>query len=511
MTKGKKRTEQQWLDESRSLMLRGDFVQAGAFVSAALDEFPTSLDLRRTLAGVFLQTGQTERAETILRDIFRERPQDSGAAFALAKLLFDQLCPRAAGQVLRGCLEPDARDAELAIRAIEMLDEADRKADAAAIAEAAVAATPDDARLHAYAGMLELQLGEFERAREHCLFALAHSANACEWHVPHGLASAQRYTEAIHPDFARFGECIQRTDLSVKARSSLLFALGKAFDDIGDYEQAAVFFRKANTLARSLTRWSRKDWRRAVEARLAAHPIALRGVPTNDFTPVFIVGMPRSGTTLFSELLARDLRVTNRGELPWIAKLAGQPDLNGDPSLDALEHASRFYKEHARRDDVNATHWIIDKQPLNFRYVDLILALFPKAKIIHCVRNERDTALSIWTQSFLEEAQGYAFDFDDISVVMRDCNRLMKHWKDRYPQSIRTVRYEQVVTQPEKSTTDALAWLGIHDGAPSAGRHISSISTASLWQARQSVYSRSVRRWIAYASHVPELLRFTDA
>lgn len=504
-------TEQQWVEQVRALVLRGDFAGAESALELALSGFPQSFELRRMLAGLHRQARREGEAESLLRDLLSERPQDAGGAFTLARLLIEQGRPRAAGEVLRRCFEGAGHDADVAIRAIEMLDEADRKADAAIIAEYATATMPGDPRLHAYAGMLALQLGRFEHAREHYLFALAHSPQACEWHAPHGLASAQRYSDATHQDFALFGECLQRTDLSGRARSSLLFALGKAYDDIGDQARASAYFREANALAHSLTQWSRKAWRRAVEARLASAPPARHATAVGDFIPVFIVGVPRSGTTLLAELLSRCPSVCNRGELPWIAKLAERADLSGNPSEDALQRGAKFYAAQTRRDDAPAARWFVDKQPLNFRYVDLMFALFPNARIIHCRRNARDTALSLWTQSFREDVQGYAYDFDDITTVMRDCGRLMAHWEDRYPQVIATVHYEQLVAQPDQTLAWLIEWLGIPASGSSAAEPSSSISTASLWQARQPVHSTSVQRWRAYAPLVPELLKFADA
>jgi tetratricopeptide (TPR) repeat protein len=502
-------SEQQWLQQARALVLRGDFAQVEPLLKVALEEHPRSFELRRVLAGVYRQIHRYDEAEALLRELSRESPQDAGTAFTLAELLIGQARTQAAGQVLRSCFDGGQHDPNLAIRAIELLDEADRKLDAAAIADNAIAAVPDDPRLHAYAGMLQLQLGAFERARKHHLFALEHSPKACEWHVPHGLASAQRYADAGHPDFERFRACLQRTDLSDKARASLLFALGKAHDDIGDYRNAALYFRQANAIANSLTDWSRKDWRRMVSARLATNPVTRPCLPGSGFIPIFIVGMPRSGTTLLAELLSRHAGVCNRGELPWIGRLAQQPDLSGDPSTEALTRAAAVYTAQARRDDGADARWFVDKQPLNFRYLDLVLALFPNARIIHCIRNARDTALSLWAQSFSEDVQGYAYHFDHIAVVMRDCERLMQHWRRCFPHSIRAVHYEELVAAPEATMAALATWAGLPDAATTRAES-PSISTASLWQARQPVYARSLRRWQAYVEYVPKLLEFKD-
>lgn len=509
------RTAGDWLATVQAQMLRGDLAAAQASLTQALAEYPASIDLRRARSGVFQQVGRSADAEALLRELLADTPGDAASAFALARILKEQGRTASAAATLRACFaDPsNCRDAGLAIKAIELLDDCDRKADAAAIALDAIDASPDDARLHAYAGMLRIQLGEFEQARRHYLYALEHDERAWEWRAPIGLSATQRYRDASHPDFAVFTTGLGQKGLSEKARAELCFALGKMYGDAGDYTQAARHFRAGNAIVHRLTRWSRKAWRRAVEVRLASKPSGRQIEPSAGFTPVFIVGMPRSGTTLLAELLSRCPGVCNRGELPWIAKLAEQPALSGDPSDRALQRAAATYAMHARQDDVPDARWFIDKQPLNFRYIDLMLAMFPQARIIHCRRSARDTALSLWTQYFLEDVQGYSCDFQDIAVVMRDCERLMTHWQERYADSIRTVAYEDLIAQPDATITNLARWIGMPAPAataPAASQAPSTISTASLWQARQPVNARSVGRWQHYAQQIPELRRFPD-
>ena len=506
------RDEEDWLATARAQILGGDLVVAQTTLAQALIDYPASVELRRAQAGVFLKIGHIADAERLFGELLVQNPGDSASAFPFAHLLQEQGRTAAAASVLRDCLasEPHARDANLAISAIELLDDCGRKRDAAAIAETVIDANPDDPRLRAYAGMLEIQLGEFERARQHYLFALEHDGRAWDWHVPIGLSSAQRYGSDDHPDFGLFRDGLRREGLSDLARAELHFALGKAHDDIGDYWTAARHFREGNAIRRRLTQWSRKAWRRMVEARLAASPIAHSLEPARNFTPIFIVGMPRSGTTLLAELLSHESGVCNRGEQPWLARLAQLPDLSGAPGRAALRHAASIYAARSRQDDADGVRWFIDKQPLNFRYVDLALAMFPDAKVIHCQRSPRDTALSLWMQCFLEDVQGYAYDFGDIATVMRDERRLMAHWRERYPDSIRSVRYEDLVTAPTDTVAKLAAWIGLPASLPKVAANAASspeaISTASLWQARQPVTSRSIGRWKNYASAVPELL-----
>lgn len=512
-----KHAAQAWLAIAQAQLSGGDLAAAQATLAQALSEHPGARDLHRAQAGVLLRMGRDGEAETRLRELLDGDAGDAASAFTLAALLKEQGRMAAVAAVLRACVgqASNRRDTGLAIHAIELLDDCDRKFDAAELAAAAIEANPRDARLHAYAGMLQIQLGEFEQARHHYLFALEHDIRAWEWHVPIGLASAQRYQSAEHPDFALLCAGLQQQGLSEKARAELHFAFGKAHDDIGDHGQATQHFRDGNAMAHRATRWSRKAWRRAIEARLATPAHAQHADPTPGFTPVFIVGMPRSGTTLLAELLSRQHSIRNRGELPWIAKLAERPALASNPGRATFQDAAARYAARARQDDAGDARWFIDKQPLNFRYVDLMLELFPDARIIHCQRNARDTALSLWMQCFLEDVQGYAYDFDDIAIVMRDCERLMAHWHQRFPDAIRSVRYEQLVSDPGSVTQVLADWVGLPPRAAEASsgpsEPSSSISTASLWQARQPVNTRSVGRWRHYVDRVPELLRFPEA
>lgn len=513
---GQPDSEQAWLDAIRAAALRGDRATAQASLTSALSAFPHSTELRRIEAGLLQQAGLLPEAAAKFEALLRDHPGDAASALALARIRADDCCAEAAAAILRRTFSvpENVREPGLAIAAIELLDDCDRKRDASGIAGAAIEANPTDARLYAYAGMLQIQLGEFTTARAHYLYALEHDERAWEWHVPIGLSSAQRYGSPQHPDFALFRRGLRRDDLSELARAELYFALGKAHDDVGDYAEAAHHLRAGNAIRHRLTTWSRKDWRRAVEAKLAAQRSASAAAPTPGFTPVLIVGMPRSGTTLLAQLLAHLPAICNRGELPWLARLAQRPDLSGTADRNKLQAAATEYARRARRDDATPdAHWFIDKQPLNFRYVDLALALFPDARIIHCVRNERDTALSLWMQCFLEDVQGYSYDFDDIALVTRDCAKLMAHWTQRFPESIRTIRYEQLVADTESEILALSQWLGAASSAAAAVPKVpavSSIGTASLWQARQPVTPSAVSRWRHYTLLVPELLTLPE-
>lgn len=496
------------LERGRALVLRGDLAGATAAFRKGLIDDPASTGLRHALAGVLWQAGDATEAEALLRAVLAEDADNVAATFLLARVLMAQGRMLAVETCVRA-LFVRPRDTGTLIHAIELLDDCGRKQAASDLVEAAIGAGSDDPRLHAYAGMLAMQLGEFERARARYRFALDHDARAVEWQSAYGYAMCKRHGAADDADFDLLRGLLARGGLSEPARASLLFALGKACDDIGDPAQAASWLREANALAAKLADWSRKSWRRVVAARLDAAPIGGVQAPDPAFIPVFVVGLPRSGTTLVAERLSRRARVCNRGELTWIAQLAQQLAQGARPTPDAYARAAATYIAQVRQDDTDA-RWFIDKQPLNFLHVDLILALFPQARIVHCRRNARDTALSIWMQYFAGRELGFAYDFADIAAVGQGCDRLMAVARRRHGDAIREVRYEDLVREPDRVIGQLAAWIGLdaQDAADPPGPVV--ISTASAWQARQPVHVRSVGRWRAYAGSVPELLGLPD-
>lgn len=496
----------EWLDAAQSLTLGGHGQEALALLEAGHASCPHHSGLSLALAGFYVDRQRYVEAERLLNAIRKEHPNHLGAAFMLARVLKAQGQLNRMAQQLVAAVSLHSLDTELAIETIEALDDADRKAEAYAICQRALnAECADDARLHAYAGMLALQLGQFVHARAHyeAVLEQAGEPRAWEWHIAAGISQSQRYVEPADVDRQRFQQALRRDDISPAARIELLFALGKLHDDLGDAGAAAEAWREANTLAHAHSRWSRKTWRRMIDARIHAAPMRQRPLESRGWAPLFVVGVPRSGTTLLAQRLASLADIVQRGELRWLPEMAAQLP---DPAQAAL--LAKHYELQLRQDDRHAK-WFIDKQPLNLLHIDLILALWPDAKIVCCVRNPRDTALSIWTQRFGDPAHDYAYDFHDIAAVIQGCHRLTGHWMARYPASVRLVSYETMVVAPDAEIESLGKWLNTAPEVESATR-ISPvmISTASVWQARQPIYQTSVGRWRTYAEFFPELLRF---
>lgn len=434
-----------------------------------------------------------------------------GEASARAHALRERGQLDAATAVMRDCARAHPGQLEVTLACAQFARQCNRHAEASQLCEAQLAGGVASAGLLALAGNIAHERGQFDQARAHYLAALQAGVNLNEWFVLHALANTQRYTDPAHPDIARFAHYAQAPGLSANARASIRFAQGKACDDLGDHAGAAAHWREANALARQLQPWSPLAWQQFIDAQLrsAGAPVALDS--RDGRVPVFIVGMVRSGTTLVAEQLARQPGVRNRGELPFAGYLAEQLLAQGlarDPA--SLAAARDIYAAHLYQDDAPAT-WYIDKHPLNFRYLGQIAAMLPNARIVYCRRDPRDNALSIWSQLFAHRDNAYAYDFGDIAACAAGCDTLMQHWQRTLTVPIHTLDYEQMVADPAQTTAQLIDFLGgAASASPTPVPASTPIASASLWQARQPIYHRSVGRWRAYAPYLPELRSVPD-
>lgn len=495
-----------WEASARQLVAQG----AAATAVALLRAMPASLAaqpvLRVALGEALWQAGAAGEAEAVLRRVLAEDPRHYPAALALARQLRNRGRLDAAVAALAAACGQGA-DLAVLLECALFMKQCQREAPALALCEGALARGERDARLFALAGNLALALGRFEQARTWLLEAIAQGVDFNEWQVPEALARAQRYRDPQHPDFARFEDWRNDPRLGPRARASLLFGLAKAYDDVGDCARAATLLREANAVARSLSPWSREGWQAVIAAQLAAPTPRVTASVACDCTPVFVVGLPRTGTTLVAELLGRHPDVRNRGELPMLGYIASRLRQSGhaqDPI--ALRDAAELYLAHLRQDDAPA-RWYVDKDPLNFRYLDTVAALFPQARVVYCRRDRRDTALSIWSQMFGNPEYGFACDFADIALVAADCERLMAHWQRKLPLAIHVLDYEHLAAQPQEALDALGAFVGLptFDLLAAPAPEGKAIASASLWQARQPVHRGSIGRWQRYVPYLPEL------
>ena len=478
-------------------------------LAAALSRWPHDLELRYRLGNALRMSGQVVQAEEMLRGVLKRRPRHAEAALSLAYMLRDAGRPNAAGAVIAELDASQKPEAKVSAGYLEFLHECRQYRRARELSRKALARAPQDPALQLLAGRTAHVLGQFDLARDHFLKAMDGGLDVDAWgSVVVLLASAQRYDSPQHPDFARFEKMLGNPRLSPDAHAAAGFALGKAYDDLSMFEKAAQVLREANARTAAVHAWSAAGWKAFVDDQIrAGYPLAPRARAPGEPVPVFVVGLPRSGTTLAAELLGRHPQLSNRGELNWMQFIAQQLQLGRwSGNAQTLQTAAGLYLRQLQLDDA-PTPWYIDKNPLNFRYLGLIAAMFPQARVIHCVRNTRDTALSIWSQFFAHEDNNYAYSLEGIAAFAEGYERLMRHWQQRLSTPIFTLSYESMTAAPGAVLEQLSAFLGLPqlDLLGASPKIDAPIATASVWQARQPIYRTSTERWRGYAPYLPQL------
>ena len=502
-----------WLACARHVAQLAHDPAAIAWLRQAVQHNPLIRELRQALASALWERGEVADAECELRALLATQPARLESLALLARLLRSDGRLGEASALMFDIWRLQPRSAAHTLQCADFIRHCQRHALAAQLCEQALLEGPRDAAVCAQAGMLALELGRFAAARDYLLEAIERGVDPNVYFATGALAFTQRYSDPAHADFARFRQHLRNPALSAKARATVNFALAKACDDVGDVATAAREWRAANADVRVITAWSAERYRQQIEALLRAPPPRVR-VPAVPLVPVFVVGLPRSGTTLAAVSVGRRAGVRDRGELPHLAFIA---DRLGDgphrQDAEALRDAARLYYAHLRQDDAPA-QWYIDKTPTNFLRLDLVAALFPQAQIVHCRRNRRDTALSLYGQYFAHADGDFSYELADIAAFADGHDRLMAHWRAALPLPIHTLDYEDMVQQPHAAIARLCRAIGIAEGAGTADPPDTDgvIASSSLWQAKQPVYTSSIGRWRAYAAHLPELASlFPDA
>lgn len=330
------------------------------------------------------------------------------------------------------------------------------------------------------------------------------------------LAQITRYTDKDMRFILKTEKALNK-DMTAVRRANIEFSLGKMYDDIRQWDKAFEHYRQGNLLAREAidpTEGYGRDLK-ARKKRFAKKLFVQKDLfGSESEVPVFVVGMPRSGTTLIDQIITSHPEGGSVGESTEIryfarslfSKHGGDTSAReGGISKAVLEKYANKYLEEAQTVNKGASR-IVDKMPDNSDFVGLIHLLFRNARIIHSVRNPLDVCLSCYFQYILD--MPYAFDLGWLAKRYRYYRRTMDYWKRVLPPGrIFDFSYDEVVADPESRIPPLIEHVGLewNDACMTFYETKRAISTASLWQVRQPLYRSSSRRWINYATHISEL------
>jgi len=353
-------------------------------------------------------------------------------------------------------------------------------------------------------------LGKHDEAKDRYREALALQPDFVEAH--RNLSEATLYRSGDE-HIAQMRQLIDRPGYGDKERALLNFALGKAHDDLGDFENAFTYFEAGNRVIKSKTNYDIATDRVAfarLKSRFASDALATMSHEQEEGArqPVFIVGMPRSGTTLVEQILASHSQVYGAGEIGLLGQAVAEAERNSADDFEQQITAVReaYLSGIARLDGTQQL--VTDKMPSNFLWIGFIVAALPDAKIIHVTRDARATCWSNYRNLFSAGGSNFSHDLADVASYYNLYRDLMSYWQERYPGKIYDLSYESLTEHQEPQTRALLEVLGLEweDRCLEFYKSRRAVKTASASQVRQKMYQGSSAAWRNYEKYLGPML-----
>ena len=329
------------------------------------------------------------------------------------------------------------------------------------------------------------------------------------------LSLVKKYTKE-DKHFQKLIQLYEKKDLNTDDRINLSFALGKAYEDIKDYFKSFKYYDKGNSLIKKCI-----DYDISIDEKLFKgikfHNSKLKKQfevfenEGNHLTPIFIVGMPRSGTTLVEQIISNHSKVKGFGELTFLAEGVKKFSIFKkniiNPEENGLNELNEFYLSKIKIFEDDVTHFT-DKMPQNFRWIGIILNCFPKAKIINVKRDEMATCWSIFKHYFTSKSGNkFSYNLHDIGNYYKLYKNLMEYWNSHYPNKIYTLQYENLIEKKDEEIKNILNFceLNWENSCKEFHKNKRVIHTASSTQIRKKFYNGSSEKWKNFKPFLKDL------
>ncbi len=499
---------------------RGNLEAARALLLRAVESVPGDASTRSNLANLLQELGSLPEALGQYREALRLDPSHLSARYNLGKALqrlgefesalecFEALCALAPGDAGAWTALGLARQ------------DAGRGEEARASWRRALEIDPRNAEAHNGIGALHVERGAFTEAESAFRTALHCDPDFSPAFV--NLVQIRRIGDCDAGLVERMRRLAERGELDDDGAADVHFALAQAREGHGDCEGAFTHYREGNRRRRRHVHFRREaPGERAAALSEVFDTVffdrsAGRGDPSP--RPVFIVGMPRSGTSLVEQILASHPDCFGAGELPHLGAIARSIPAHGHGegprprwvgARDETELATlgRAYLD-ALPSEARGALRVTDKMPANYLHLGLAAAILPRARVVHCRRAAMDVCFSIYASHFTHrDAYPYAFDLEDIAAEYLACERLMAHWARVLPLPMHEVRYERLVEDPQEEIRGLLTFCGLSFDERCLRFHETErrVNTASNWQVRQPLYRASLARWRRFEAHLAPL------
>lgn len=479
---------------------------------------PENADFLNNMGTVMRDLGRVAAAIDFFRGAVDIRPDQLAARDNLGSSLTQLGQFDAAEEIYRGTIGRNPFHVRARIGLAETLQEAGRLDEAIKLFREALSIRPKDAELLYGLGVAMMEKGKLDEAADLARQALAIAPNMAKaWLL---LTQVKRQTERDKEIAGMEAEHAKAPQGSL-ARMQLSFGLGKVNDDLKDYGRAFDYFAEGNAIRRKAIVYDPVRTRGEFEAMKATFDAAFfekhRPSGISDDTPIFVVGMPRSGTTLVEQIIASHPQVLGAGELNILKTVVGKqfpmsmpggfPAGISDMPDKAFAEAGQAYLDMLHTRYPGYRH-VTDKMPGNFLLVGFLHMMLPKAKIVHCARDAAATCLSIFKVHFRGDSHRYGYDLGELADFHNLYTDIMAHWHKVLPGVVHDVRYEDFVADQEGQTRALMAYLGLpwDDKVLSFHETDRPVRTASAAQVRQPMYQGSVDLWKRYGDRLKPLL-----
>ena len=382
--------------------------------------------------------------------------------------------------------------------------------------EKVLAINPNYAQAHLNLGLVHQECGQVDEAVKKFEKTLATNPNYAEAY--YNLSSINQYTIS-DAQITQMQSLLSTSNLSQSDRIHLSFSLARVNENLGNQDEFFKFLHEGNRLRKEELNYSLDQDQNlfSVVKKMFSSAPSLSYEPST-IRPVFIVGMPRSGTTLVEQIIASHHAVYGAGELDTLSILItpiARDYLVKDKSKfteeDFISIREQYLDALSR---FNAPENVItDKLPLNFLHIGFILSAFPEAKIVHLKRDARATCWSIYKSNFRSRGNGFSYNLDDLTGFYGLYTDLMDFWHQLFPGKIYNICYEDLTTNQEEETRKLLEYCELDWDENCLNFHTSkrAVKTASTLQVRQKMYQGSSEAWKKYEAHLEPLIKALDS
>ncbi len=357
-------------------------------------------------------------------------------------------------------------------------------------------------------GNYNQQIGNFKEAKNN--YEMVNKINNNNSAADKSISLIHKYISNDDPHLLSM-EAKLKSNTSNENLRSLNFALGKAYEDIKDYKKSFNHLKAANKIADKEINYNiNGDITLFEEIKNLFKNFQTKNTITSDKRIIFIVGMPRSGTTLAEQILSAHKDVYGAGELNFLGE-AIKKNLLKDNKFVNISDKNLVQIQNEYLDKIGSFKYkenvLTDKAPLNFKWIGFIRIIFPNAKIVHCDRDAMDICFSNFKNSFQSYSLAFCYDLKKLGKFYNLYKSLMDFWINKYSDQIYNLSYEKLINDQKQETEKLLSFCNLDwdENCLSPQKNKKTVATASLAQVRSPIYSSSIKKWEKFSVELSEL------